>query len=360
MLRQQLEAIRRELGEGRGRRAGGRGPARAARELRACPTRRTSRRCASSSGSSRRRRPPPSTGSSARISSGWRICRGRRCPRIKLDVEAARRILDEDHYGLEKVKDRIVEYIAVLSLKRDIKGPILCFVGPPGTGKTSLGRSIARALGRSSSSASRSAVCATRPRSAVIAAPTSAPCRDASSRVSARRGRRTRCSCSTRSTRSERISAAIPRRRCSRCSTPSRTSDFSDHYLEVPVDLSRVLFIATANLMDPVPAALRDRMEVIELPGLHARGEARDRPALPAAATARAQRRRGHRASRFPTRRSLALVERYTREAGVRSLERELGAVCRKIARRVAGGGDRSAPSKHRPPRGSRASCSGR
>ena len=142
--------------------------------------------------------------------------------KVKKDLEAAQTMLDNDHYGLEKVKDRIVEYLAVQSRANKLTGPILCLVGPPGVGKTSLGKSIAKATG-ANSCASRSAACATRPRSAVTAAPISARCPARSSSRCARRRPRIRCSCWTRSTRWAPISAAIRRRRCSRCSTPSRT-----------------------------------------------------------------------------------------------------------------------------------------
>ncbi len=163
------------------------------------------------------------------------------------------RCLDEDHYGLEKVKKRILEYMAVRKLKNDKKGPILCLVGPPGVGKTSLGRSVARAIGRKFVPRSRSAACATRPRSAATGAPTSARCRAASSRASRRPGPTTRCSCSTRSTSSATTSAATRRAALLEVLDPEQNSTFSDHYLEVPFDLSKVMFIATANQLDPIP-----------------------------------------------------------------------------------------------------------
>jgi ATP-dependent Lon protease len=244
----------------------------------------------------------------------------------RLDPLEARRILDEDHYGLEKVKDRIVEYIAVLSLKRDLKGPILCFVGPPGTGKTSLGRSIARALGREFARISLGGV------------------RD---EAEIRGHRRTyvgalpgRIVQNLRKVgtdfRGDPSSALLE------VLDPEQNADFSDHYLEVPFDLSQVLFIATANVMDPVPAALRDRMEVIELPGytLEEKIEIARRFLLP---RQRVQNGIENVDVKIPDETLRKLIESYTREAGVRNLERELGAVCRKIARRIAEGGESGA-----------------
>ncbi|MBW2697981.1 MAG: endopeptidase La [Deltaproteobacteria bacterium] len=259
----------------------------------------------------------------------------------RLDVVEARRILDEDHYGLEKVKDRIVEFIAVLSLKRDLKGPILCFVGPPGTGKTSLGRSIARALDREFARISLGGV------------------RDEAeirghrrTYVGAMPGRIVQSlrKVGTRNPvllldevdkvgsdgRGDTSSALLE------VLDPEQNSEFSDHYLEVPFDLSQVVFLATANLIDPVHAALRDRMEVIELPGytLEEKVEIARRFLLP-----RQIERNGIGNVDFemPDQTIVSLVERYTREAGVRNLEREIGAVCRKIARRVAEGGETDA-----------------
>ena len=333
MLRQQLEAIRRELGESEEGEEGAEG-LRERIEQAGLPEEALEQ----ATRELERLAQPPSAAAEHTVIRAYlewiADLPWSRLSEDQLDVRRAREILDEDHYGLEKVKDRIIEFIAVLSLKKELKGPILCFVGPPGTGKTSLGRSIARALGREFSRMSLGGV------------------RDEAeirghrrTYVGAMPGRivQNLRKCGTRNPvfmldEIDKVGTDVwgdPSSALLEVLDPEQNVDFSDHYLEVSFDLSQVLFIATANLMDPVPAALRDRMEVIELPGytLEEKIEIARRFLLP-----RQVEQNGVAGIELELSDEVlrTLCERYTREAGVRNLEREIGSVCRKIALRVA------------------------
>jgi ATP-dependent Lon protease len=253
-----------------------------------------------------------------------------------LDIKEAAKILDEDHYGLEKIKERILEYLAVRSLAEKIRSPILAFVGPPGVGKTSLGKSVARAMGRKFVRMSLGGI---------------------HDEAEIRGHRRT-------------YIGALPGRVIQNIKTagsnnpvfmldevdkigmdfrgdpssallevldPEQNNTFQDNYLEVPFDLSKVLFIATGNLLDPIPAALRDRMEIIQLPGYtqQEKIEIGKRFLIP-------KQLENHGLSKryvdFTDEAMTELVQAYTKEAGVRNLEREIANVMRKIARQVAEG----------------------
>jgi ATP-dependent Lon protease len=254
-----------------------------------------------------------------------------------LDVKRAKEILDEDHYDLEKVKDRILDYLAVLQLRPIMKGPILCFVGPPGVGKTSLGRSIARAMGRKFSRISlggmhdeaeirghRRTYIGALP-GQIIQALRRAAANDPVFMLD-------EVDKLGRDFRGDPASALLE------VLDPEQNSSFRDNYLDVTFDLSKVLFITTANVLDPVPDALRDRMEIIDLQG-YTEGEKvaiAFRYLIP-----RQTKENGLEADRdlrFTDSAVRFLVRRYTREAGVRSLEREIGTLCRKQARRIAEG----------------------
>ncbi len=254
----------------------------------------------------------------------------------KLDLNEARKILDEDHYGLEDVKERILEFLAVIKLRPDAKSPILCFVGPPGVGKTSLGRSIARALGRQFERLSLGGM------------------RD---EAELRGHRRTYIGSMPgriiQSIRRAGVNNPVmmldeidklgndyrgdPSAALLEILDPQQNNSFRDHYLDLPFDLSRVFFIATANQMGPIPSPLRDRMEVINLAGYSdpEKLQIALRYLIP---------RQIQENGLLPTQLTITedaielIAARYTREAGVRQLERNIGRLARKVALRIAQG----------------------
>jgi ATP-dependent Lon protease len=262
----------------------------------------------------------------------WNVSSG-----AQVDVRRAKEILDEDHYDLEKVKDRILDYLAVLQLKPVMKGPILCFVGPPGVGKTSLGRSIARAVGRKFARISLGgmhdeAEIRGHRRTYIGALP------GQMMQALKRAGTNDPVFMLDEVDKLGRDFRGDPASALLEVLDPEQNFTFRDNYLDVPFDLSKVLFITTANVLDPIPDALRDRMEIIDLQGYteHEKVIIAFRYLIPRQTTENGL--EPDKDIHFAEEAVRFLVRRYTREAGVRSLEREIGAICRKTARRFAEG----------------------
>lgn len=256
----------------------------------------------------------------------------------EIDVERAATVLDEDHYDLEKVKERILEYLAVLRIRKHVRGPILCFVGPPGVGKTSLGRSVARAMGRrfvrvSLGGMHDEAEIRGHRRTYVGALPGQII------QGIRRAGTNDPVFMLDEIDKIGRDFRGDPAAALLEVLDPEQNATFKDHFLDVQFDLSRVVFLATANVLDPIPPALRDRLEILDLAGysdeekLHIARGFLVRKQI-------AENGLGAEQIAFDDEGLLEIVHGYTHEAGVRELERSIASVCRKRARQIAGDGE--------------------